>query len=91
MENKEKKILKAISHNLKPVINIGKKGITQAQIKKIDETVDVKELIKIKILSNAPQNAREDLITNLNGMNCEIVQEKGKIITIYRKKIPNED
>ncbi len=91
MEAKEKKKLKALSHHLKPVINIGKYGITEAQVKKIDETVEVKELIKIKILNNAPQNSRDELINILDKINCKIIQEKGKIITIYRKKSSDEN
>ena len=56
MESKERQKLKAKSHHLKPVINIGKNGVTREQIKKIDDTIRVKELIKIKILNNAQEN-----------------------------------
>ncbi len=91
MKGSEKKILRSKSHHLKPVINIGKNGITEAQIKKIDDTIKVKELIKIKILKNAPLDSREKLLNAVNELGCELIQEKGKIFTIFREKPTDEN
>jgi RNA-binding protein len=46
----ERKKLKARAHHLKPVVQIGHKGMTKALVKAIDDALNAHELIKIQFL-----------------------------------------
>ena len=50
LTGKERAMLKSESHDYKPVVNIGKFSLTDEVIKSIEEALDARELIKIKIL-----------------------------------------
>ena len=87
---KERAKLKSLSHDFKPVINIGKNSITDEVIKAIDEALSSRELIKIKILNNNLDDQNEILENILNSLNADFVNHLGSIITIYRKSDDNK-
>lgn len=87
---KERAKLKSLSHDFKPVINIGKNSITDEVIRAIDEALSSRELIKIKILNNNLDNQDEILENILTSLNAEFVNHLGSIITIYRKSDDNK-
>ncbi len=49
MTGTEKKYLRGLAHGLKPVVRIGRKGLTEAVIGSLDEALESHELIKVKI------------------------------------------
>ncbi len=87
---KERAKLKSLSHDFKPVINIGKNSITDEVIKAIDEALSSRELIKIKILNNNLDDQDEILENILTSLNADFVNHLGSIITIYRKSDDNK-
>lgn len=87
---KERSKLKSLSHDFKPVINIGKNSITDEVIKAIDEALSSRELIKIKILNNNLDDQDEILENILTSLNADFVNHLGSIITIYRKSDDNK-
>lgn len=50
---KQRQFLKAQAHKLKPVMHVGKGGVTPAQAAELDVMVDSLELVKIKINPNS--------------------------------------
>lgn len=87
---KQRAKLKSESHDFKPVINIGKNSLTEETIKAIDEALEARELIKIKVLNNNLDDQDEIVETLLNQLNAEFVNHLGSIITIYRKNDENK-
>lgn len=87
---KERAKLKSLSHDFKPVINIGKNSITDEVIRAIDEALSSRELIKIKILNNNLDDQDEILENILTSLNADFINHLGSIITIYRKSDDNK-
>ena len=87
---KQRAKLKAESHDFKPVINIGKNSLTEDTIKAIDEALEARELIKIKVLNNNLDDQDEIVETLINQLDAEFVNHLGSIITIYRKNDENK-
>jgi len=50
---KQRQFLKAQAHKLKPVMHVGKGGVTPAQAAELDVMVDSLELVKVKINPNS--------------------------------------
>lgn len=84
MTGKERAYLKKISHSLKPILIIGKEGVTENTIRQLDDALTKHELIKIKILNNNLDDRDEMIETILSGLKAEFVQYIGNKLTIYR-------
>ena len=89
LTGKERAMLKSESHDYKPVVNIGKFSLTDEVIKSIEEALDARELIKIKILNNNLDNPDDILQSILEKTGAEFVNHLGSIFTIYRKSKEN--
>ena len=78
------KFLRSKCHDLKPVVMLGQKGLTEAVLNELDVALDHHELIKVK-LSMDDRNVRRQLIDEIC-QRCEAdeVQAIGKTLSIYR-------
>lgn len=81
---KERSNLKAIAHPLKPIMQIGKGGISETVIKQASEHLLNAELIKIKVLQNADFSARDIVSEFAEKLNADVVSCIGGIITLYK-------
>ena len=84
------KFLRAKCHDLKPVIMLGQKGLTEAVLEELDNALDHHELVKIK-LSVDDRDARQQLSNEIcERSKAEAVQSIGKTLSISRanKKKP---
>jgi RNA-binding protein len=53
LTSKQRQFLKAQAHPLKPVMHVGKGGVTPAQAAELDTMLDSLELVKVKINPNS--------------------------------------
>jgi len=63
----EKKYLRGLAHDLKPVVLIGKEGITDGIVRAADEELSQHELIKIKFNDFKEKNQKDTLTGELVG------------------------
>jgi RNA-binding protein len=78
--------LKALAHPLRPVLQIGRDGITDAIARTVSDAFHTRELLKVKVLESAPASAREvgeSLAAALGGV--RLVQVIGRTIVLYRR------
>ena len=52
LNSKQIAYLKGLSHSIHPVVQIGNKGLSEAVIKEIEESLKAHELIKIQVQDN---------------------------------------
>ena len=52
INSSQRKKLESLAHSLKPVVSIGKEGLSNGVIFFISENIEKNELIKIKLLQN---------------------------------------
>ena len=88
MLNKEqKKFLRALAHNLKTVIWIGQKGITENVTMEINNALDHHELVKIKIRVG-DRDLRDQTAAEISkAMKAEPVQKTGNTIVLFRRNL----
>lgn len=83
METSQIKKLKALSHNLKPSINIGKEGVNEGVIHSIKEHLERFELIKIKFQKN--KNSKVDLAKHIvSSTESSQISIIGNILIIFK-------
>lgn len=85
MTSKERAALRAKANTLDAIIQIGKEGISDNLIAQIDDTLDVRELIKVRVhLETAPQPPKELAQALGEALGADVVQVIGGIIVLYR-------
>lgn len=85
LTSKQRAHLRGLAHSLKPAHQIGKEGVTPAALQAIREAFHRRELLKIRVLENAPEEAREtayELAEALEGV--QVAQVIGRTVTLYR-------
>lgn len=78
------KFLRAKCHELKPVILLGQKGLTDGVYNELDIALNHHELVKIK-LSVADRDQRCQMAVEIcDKTGAENVQSIGKMLSVYR-------
>lgn len=83
---RQRQYLKGLAHSLKPLLQVGKEGVTDSVLSTIEKSFNSRELMKVKVLDAAPESADESaeaMAGSLAGV--EVVQVIGKTIVLYRR------
>lgn len=71
---------------MKPILQIGKGGLTPAAVEAVRDALAARELIKVKVLDAAPESARatgEALAAELG--DAHLVEVIGRTAVLYRR------
>lgn len=82
---KQRAYLRGLANNLDPIFQIGKNGIEDTFLKQLEEALEARELIKIKVLENSGLVAREASNTICEKIGCEGIQAIGSKIVLFKK------
>lgn len=82
---KQRAQLRALANGIDSILQVGKSGIIDTFIAQIDSALTARELIKIRVLENAPVNAREAASEIAEKTGADVVQVIGTKISLYRK------
>ncbi|MDY0000982.1 MAG: ribosome assembly RNA-binding protein YhbY [Polyangia bacterium] len=90
---KQRRYLRALAHDLKPVVQLGLKGLTESVLAQIDAQLEHHELIKVRLGSECPDGP--DSVTaaladpgddERPGLRAEVVQAVGHVLVVYRPR-----
>jgi len=85
LSENQKRQLRKLGHNLKPVVMIGSNGLTEAVHAEITLALEHHELIKVR-LNAGDKDVRNQMITDITKQNkAELVQRIGHIAVIFRR------
>jgi RNA-binding protein len=85
LTGKQKRYLRSLGHDLKPVVMIGKSEITDTLLKETDTALEHHELIKIKLLESCMTDRKEAAAELAENVKAEIAQILGRTFLLYRK------
>lgn len=86
MDKKQRILLVAAAHQLKPVVMIGYKGLTNNVIAEADQALNTHELIKVKISVDDKEERQSIMHEMCSTLNATALSLIGNIAIIYRKK-----
>ena len=86
MTGKQKRYLRSLAHSLKPVVQIGKQGLSRETLIQIEKQLDDHELIKVRVLEASPQDHRECNQALEKNESFEVVKLIWKTMILYRTK-----
>ena len=84
----QNRFLRGQAHDLKAMLQVGGKGVTDAVVAEIDGALEHHELIKVKVAA-ADRDARDRLVGELaQRSGAALVQRIGHVAVLYR---PSKD
>ena len=61
----QKKYLRGLAHNLKPIVYLGQSGLTQAVIHSMEQALETHELVKIKFNDFKEKEQKKEITLSL--------------------------
>lgn len=85
LTSKQIKILKKEANALKPVVLIGKEGLSNNSFVTINQALEAHELIKVSVLQNCDHPHEELILDICARCHCEFVFNIGRTLIFYKK------
>jgi len=86
LTGKQRSFLRALAHPLKPVVQIGHGGLTDAVLAAIDGALSTHELIKVRVTGQEGVDVDELALEVEAGTRSSIAQVIGKTLVVYRAR-----
>ena len=83
MTGKQKRHLRALAHPLKPLVNLGKQGLSPETRREIESQLLDHELIKCKVLDSCPLSKKECAEEISKQTEIEVIQVIGKTLVLF--------
>ncbi len=84
LSEKQKRHLRGLAHQRKPVVIVGDKGLTPSVLREIELSLAHHELLKIRI-NAGDRSGREVILDQLrSATGAELVQRIGHVAIVYR-------
>ena len=90
LTGKQKRFLRAEAHHLDPIFQVGKGGVNDAMLKQLRDVLEVRELIKVRILDNCEDDKQTVAEALSKGTRAELVQLIGLTVVLYKESRNNK-
>ncbi|MGH4125897.1 MAG: YhbY family RNA-binding protein [Clostridium sp.] len=85
--SKQRSYLRTLANTLQPIFQLGKAGVEENFLKQLNEALEARELIKIKVLNNSGLTAREASDIICEAIGAEGVQSIGSKCVLYKRSL----
>jgi len=85
LSERQCKYLRRLGHALKPVVQIGARGISESVLTEVDAALEHHELIKVRVRADARAEREAMLAIVLERCRAEMIQRVGHVALIYRR------
>ena len=85
LTNTQRDYLRKQAHHLKPVVHVGKNGVSSAVIETVSRALDAHELIKVKLL-DAQDEPKQLAEQGAAESHSALVHLIGNVATLYREQ-----
>mgnify|MGYP000664174283 CR=1 FL=1 len=88
--SKQRAALRALANPVPTIFQIGKGGINDNLIRQLDDALEARELVKIRVLETSFLNPKDTLNELAQILGAEAVQAIGSRIVLYRESKENK-
>ena len=83
--SKQRSYLRSLAHNIDPLVYIGKQGVTENVVKELDQCLENRELVQVKIQEGFEADPKELANEMAEQLGAEFVQAIGRKFSLYRQ------
>lgn len=82
----ERKQLRGLGHELRPLIHVGKEGLTDAVVRELDKALGAHELVKVKFLGADREQVRAFRESIEGRLGCAVAGAVGHMALLFRQQ-----
>ena len=86
LTGKQKSFLRSLAHKLKPVVQVGHQGATEAVLAAVEVALERHELIKVKVSGESESDVVELAPALEKGTHSQVAQIIGHTVVLYRRR-----
>jgi RNA-binding protein len=87
LTGKQRRYLRGLGHHLEPTVYVGKEGVSEGVARAAEEVLERHELVKVRLLSEAPQGRDEAAKALGDALKASVAQVLGRTILLYRRRL----
>ncbi|MGT2785156.1 ribosome assembly RNA-binding protein YhbY [Streptococcus merionis] len=91
LTSKQRAFLNSQAHSLKPIVQVGKNGLTNEIKTSVRNALDARELIKLTLLQNTDEDIHEVAEILEDEIGVDTVQKIGRILILYKQSAKKEN
>lgn len=91
LRGKQKRFLRSQAHDLRPLFQIGKDGLSENWLINVKAAIEKRELLKVSILQNSFVDEDEVIEFVENNSSIQVVQKIGHVLVLYKKASDKEN
>jgi RNA-binding protein len=84
LTNNQKRYLRSLAHDLKPVVMVGQHGLSDAVLAELQSSMEIHELLKIKVRAENREEKQQIIDKIVASSEAAIVQVIGGVLVIYK-------
>lgn len=88
--SKERAYLRSLAVNIPTIMQVGKGGISENLVKTVSDALEARELIKLGVLENSGETARDVAEALASATSSEVVAVLGRKLILYRESEKNK-
>lgn len=85
LTSKQRAALRGMANGIDTILQVGKAGVTGEITRQADDALRARELVKGRVLENAPFSAREAAQALAEALAADVVQVIGTRFVLYRR------
>lgn len=90
LNSRQRAQLRGMANNYEAIFQVGKGGINDQLIKQVDEALEARELIKLRVLETSPDTSRQAADIIAERVDADVVQVIGYRFILYRESKNNK-
>lgn len=84
LTGKQKRALRALGHDMRPLVQVGRHGLSPGVLRQVEDCLLAHELVKVKVLEGAPRERRELARALAGATGAAVAQVLGRTVLLYR-------
>ncbi len=90
LNSRQRAQLRGMANDMETILQVGKLGLSDNTVKQVNDALEARELIKLRVLETCPLTSRQAADELAKETNCDVVQVIGSRFILYRESKDNK-
>ncbi len=82
----QRRYLRALAHPLKPIVQVGRSGLTAGVLGELGRALETHELVKVKVSPECPEEPADLASPIETALTAHVAQVIGRVLVVYRAR-----